>query len=72
MSDSYKVGVKLVMTSNAPQVLSLLSKELLGVNAKVRDLTGGFQQVEARHRRGDERVCWRENPFKSRADRGQG
>ena len=38
--------MKLVTTSNAPQVLSLLSKELLGVNAKVRDLTGGFSKLK--------------------------
>jgi hypothetical protein len=46
MSDVYKVGVRLAMTSNAPQVLSLLSKELLGVNAKVKELAGGFNKLK--------------------------
>jgi hypothetical protein len=39
MTEVYKIGVKLAMTSNAPAVVSALSKQLLGVNVKVKDLT---------------------------------
>ena len=42
MSDYHKVGIRLLMTSNHGQVLGALSTALLGVNAKVNQLTKGF------------------------------
>ena len=44
--DVYKIGVKLAMTSNHSQVISALSSSLLGVNAKVSQLTGGFSRLK--------------------------
>lgn len=46
MSDAYKVGISLLMQSNHAQVLGMLSKELLGVNAKVKDLAGNFGKLK--------------------------
>lgn len=46
MTEVYKVGVALAMTSNAPQVLKALSSGLLGVNAQVKQLTGGFDKLK--------------------------
>jgi Phage tail lysozyme len=42
MTEAYKVGVKLAMTSNAPEMLAVISKSLLGINTKVTDLTKNF------------------------------
>lgn len=46
MTDVYKVGVSLVMTGNFAQVLGTLSQQLLGVNAKVKELEGGFGRLK--------------------------
>lgn len=44
--DVYKIAVSLSMTSNAPQVLAVLSKSLLGVHAQVNQLQGALNRVK--------------------------
>ena len=44
--DLYKIGVSLAMTSNAPQVLSALSQQLLHVHAGVNQLQGGLNRLK--------------------------
>jgi hypothetical protein len=45
MSEVYKVGIALALTSNHGQVLGALSKSLLGVHADVDKLTGAFSKL---------------------------
>src|ERR1700733_4487818 len=44
--DVYKIAVSLAMTSNAPQVLQVLSGKLLGVHAQVKELQGGLNRLK--------------------------
>jgi hypothetical protein len=44
--EAYKIAVHLAMTSNAPSFLSALSSQLLGVNAKAKDLEGSLNRVK--------------------------
>jgi hypothetical protein len=44
--DVYKIGIALSMSSNHAAVLSALSSHLLGVHAKVNNLTGGFSRLK--------------------------
>jgi hypothetical protein len=46
MSEVYKIGIGLLMTSNHAQVLGLLSQQLLGVHANVNQLTGAFKGLK--------------------------
>lgn len=46
MTDVYKVGISLVMTGNYAQVLGVLGQQLLGVNAKVKELEGSFGRLK--------------------------
>ena len=43
--DAYKIGVKLVMSSNFNEVTQLVSQALLGLNVKVDQLTGKFNSL---------------------------
>lgn len=51
MSEAYKIGVSLMMTSNAAGVLKLLGTEILGVHAKIKDLNKGLVHTENNIRR---------------------
>jgi hypothetical protein len=42
MADTYKIGVRLAMTSNMPEMLGVLMTKLTGVGVKVDDLKGKF------------------------------
>src|SRR6185436_12712731 len=46
MSNIYRIGVNIAMSSNGPQLLSALSHHLLGVNANVNQLTGGMNRLK--------------------------
>lgn len=46
MTDVYKIGVSLAMTSNGAQVLGALSKHLLGIHTQTNQLTGGFNRLK--------------------------
>ena len=46
MIDAYKIGVALSLNSNHAQVLQSLATGLLGINAKVKDLEGGFGRLK--------------------------
>ncbi|MEJ0050585.1 MAG: hypothetical protein WDN02_05165 [Methylovirgula sp.] len=47
MSDIYKIAVQLQMVSNAPAFLAMLSRQVLGVHTKIKDLEGGFNRLHA-------------------------
>jgi hypothetical protein len=44
--DVYKISIALAMSSNHNAILSALSSHLLGVNANVNTLTGGFSKLK--------------------------
>ncbi len=46
MTNIYRIGVSIAMTSNGAQVLGVLSRHLLGVNAQTNQLTGGFNRLK--------------------------
>ncbi len=45
MSDVYKIAVALQMTSNAPAFLSMLSRQILGVDVGVKAVTSSFNRL---------------------------
>jgi len=46
MSNIYRIGVNIAMTSNGSQVLGVLGRELLGLDARVGGLTKGFSRLK--------------------------
>jgi len=44
--DIYKISIALAMSSNHSAVLGALSSQLLGVHARVNQLTGGFNRLK--------------------------
>ncbi len=42
----YRIGVQIAMTSNAAQVLGALSRELLGIHVRAKDLEGGLNRIK--------------------------
>lgn len=46
MTNVYRIGVNIAMASNSAQVLGVLSRDLLGVNAKVGQLNKGFSRMK--------------------------
>ena len=46
MADIYKIGVNIALTNNVSQVLAVISRDLLGVNAKASQLQGTFNRVK--------------------------
>lgn len=46
MTNVYKIGVSLAMTSNANQVLGSIGQHLMGVHTKAKDLEGGLNRVK--------------------------
>jgi hypothetical protein len=46
MTNVYRIGVSLAMSSNSSQVLGVLGRELLGVHGKVKDLEKGFGRLK--------------------------
>jgi hypothetical protein len=46
MADIYKVGIAIALTNNVSAVLAVISRDLLGVNAKASQLQGTFNRVK--------------------------
>lgn len=45
MTDVYRIGVSLMMTSNVSQVMQVMSRDILGVHAQVEKLEGAFGRL---------------------------